>query len=76
MLPKFIFHKKLATKLINNNKITRKFHLSIPKASNYHPLGSHRDTPDNMDETYFDFTEDNYKRVIMNIFLFIISCYI
>ena len=61
MLPKFMF-QKLATKSINS-QVARKFHLSVPKSSNFHPLASHRDTPDNTDETYFDFTEENYKRV-------------
>jgi NADH dehydrogenase (ubiquinone) flavoprotein 2 len=31
--------------------------------SNYHPLASHVDTPDNTVETYFDFTKANYDTV-------------
>ena len=31
--------------------------------SNFHAIGMHRDTIDNTEETYFDFTEENYKRV-------------
>jgi NADH dehydrogenase (ubiquinone) flavoprotein 2 len=31
--------------------------------SNYHPIASHRDTPDNKITTYFDFTPENYERV-------------
>lgn len=33
--------------------------------SNYHPIGSHRDTEDNTPESYFDFTEENHKRAQM-----------
>jgi len=33
--------------------------------SNYHPIAQHRDTKDNTEETYFDFTPENYKRVEM-----------
>ena len=38
--------------------------LTSRKLSNFHPLASHRDTEDNKIETYFDFTLDNYKRVM------------
>ena len=39
------------------------FHSSPTLLTNYKPLGSHRDTPDNTMETYFDFTKENYQRV-------------
>ena len=43
--------------------LSRQFHPSSIASTNYVPIGSHRDTPDNNMETYFDFTRDNYKRV-------------
>lgn len=41
----------------------RKFHQAIPLQSNFHADASHKYTATNNDETYFDFTPDNYKRV-------------
>jgi hypothetical protein len=35
--------------------------------SNFHANASHIDTPDNTEDTYFDFTPENYKRVRMAI---------
>ena len=48
---------KPATQLLTNMLTSRKL-------SNFHPLASHKDTEDNKIETYFDFTLDNYKRVM------------
>ena len=48
---------------ISANVIARQFHKTSVVCTNYVPIGSHRDTPDNTIETYFDFTRDNYKRV-------------
>lgn len=50
---------------INTIAIARNLHGTNKRCSNYHPIGSHRDTPDNTKETYFDFTPENYKRVQM-----------
>eukprot|EP01036_Dinobryon_divergens_P031493 gene31495-40900_t len=36
---------------------------TLRKLSNFHPLGTHRDTEDNNVETYFDFSEENFHRV-------------
>jgi len=41
----------------------RGFHAAAPVGSNFHPIAMHRDTADNTDETFFDFTPDNFKRV-------------
>lgn len=41
------------------------FHTTSIALSNFHVNASHKDTPDNTEETYFDFTADNYKRVEM-----------
>lgn len=52
---------------------SRLFHVAIPRGSNYHPLASHRDTPDNNALTFFDFTAENYNRVGLNFIPFINS---
>ena len=44
--------------------IVRNIHGTRYACSNFHPIASHRDTPDNTPATYFDFTPENYKRVI------------
>jgi NADH dehydrogenase (ubiquinone) flavoprotein 2 len=45
---------------------TRSFHASPSVLSNYHANASHRPgDPDNTDETFFDFTPENYERVKM-----------
>lgn len=49
----------------HNVTTTRAFHQTASALSNFHPLASHKDTPDNTDETYFDFTPENHKRVMM-----------
>lgn len=36
---------------------------SAPRLSNFKSLGQHKDTSDNKESTYFDFTPENYKRV-------------
>mmetsp|Transcript_92850 Transcript_92850/g.200739 ORF Transcript_92850/g.200739 Transcript_92850/m.200739 type:complete len:266 (+) Transcript_92850:35-832(+) len=36
---------------------------SSSQLSNFKPIANHRDTPDNNETTYFDFTPENYKRV-------------
>lgn len=36
---------------------------SVPRMSNFKALGQHKDTKDNKESTFFDFTEENYKRV-------------
>ena len=58
---------KLLTKKVaaqySNLTVKKYFHRALPVFSNYHPIAMHRDTSDNTVETYFDFTEDNYKRV-------------
>jgi len=41
----------------------RQFHCGKIAASNFNPIGSHIDTPDNTVETYFDYTLENYERV-------------
>ena len=40
-------------------------HSSSKIYSNYHPIATHKDTPDNTQTTYFDFTPENHKRVEM-----------
>ena len=32
--------------------------------SNFHPIASHKDTDDNTENTYFDFTPENYRRYV------------
>lgn len=52
-----IKHVSTLTKKTNFNHQTSRF------LSNYHPLGQHKDTQDNNENTFWDFTDDNYKRV-------------
>lgn len=42
---------------------TRQISSTAPLLSNFKALGQHKDTRDNKTSTYFDFTEENYKRV-------------
>lgn len=44
---------------------TRSIHASSKACSNYHPIASHKDTDDNKNTTFFDFTPENHKRVDM-----------
>lgn len=53
----------ITSKLILNQSILRSFQTSKLIQTNYHPLATHRDTKDNTQETYFDFTPENYHRV-------------
>lgn len=53
-----------AQKICNGRNI-RSFHNNTVRYSNFHPTAMHRDTEDNNEETYFDFTEENHKRVQM-----------
>lgn len=53
-----------SAQVVRNIK-SNNIHGSVLRSTNYHPLGSHVDTPDNTGSTYFDFTEENYKRVEM-----------
>jgi uncharacterized protein (DUF697 family) len=39
------------------------FHRSAQVQSNFHPNASHINTADNTEETFFDFSAENYKRV-------------
>ena len=47
----------------SQHKVGVQFHTSSFTRSNFHPLARHKDTADNTDETYFDFTPENFKRV-------------
>mmetsp|Transcript_93920 Transcript_93920/g.265276 ORF Transcript_93920/g.265276 Transcript_93920/m.265276 type:complete len:280 (+) Transcript_93920:40-879(+) len=53
----------------NNNAllIRSSYHSGKLASSNFHPIAQHRDTDDNNQETYFDFTPDNFKRAEMII---------
>lgn len=42
---------------------TQLFHQSVICSTNYHPLASHKDTPDNKEDTFFDFTPQNHENV-------------
>eukprot|EP01033_Poteriospumella_lacustris_P001212 gene1212-879_t len=37
--------------------------VTVRSLSNFHPLASHKDTEDNNQDTFFDFSPENYKRV-------------
>ncbi|CAN0118714.1 unnamed protein product, partial [Hapterophycus canaliculatus] len=41
----------------------RSIHRTASSYDEVHQLGQHRDTPDNNETTYFDFTDENYARV-------------
>jgi len=45
------------------NSQCRSFRESRILLTNYHPSAMHKDTSDNTAQSFFDFTEDNYKRV-------------
>ncbi|CAM9317189.1 unnamed protein product [Pylaiella littoralis] len=41
----------------------RSIHRTVSACDEVHPLGQHKDTPDNNETTFFDFTDENYARV-------------
>lgn len=45
--------------------LVRRYGVSAKAMSNFHPMAQHRDTEDNTEETYFDFSPENHKRVEM-----------
>jgi len=47
------------------NAVKLNYHSAAIRQSNFHPIGMHKDTEDNKETTYFDFTEENHKRVQM-----------
>mmetsp|Transcript_5331 Transcript_5331/g.10699 ORF Transcript_5331/g.10699 Transcript_5331/m.10699 type:complete len:279 (-) Transcript_5331:44-880(-) len=47
----------------SQQQVARSFHAARPALSNFHPIAQHRDTNENTEETFFDFTEENFKRV-------------